>query len=129
GHDDSARYSERSEDWQANMERLALKFDTARALVPAADIDEIVGADIAVIYYGTTRYAIEEAREQLAELGYGVSLMRLKALPIGPEVEGFIAKYERNLLIEMNRDGQMTAILRNELPAHAARIVPLAHLD
>jgi 2-oxoglutarate ferredoxin oxidoreductase subunit alpha len=129
GHDENARYSERSEHWQSNMDRLSRKFDTARGLVPEAVIDEVPGSHIAIAYYGTTRYAIEEARAQLAGLGYSVSLMRLRALPIGPEVGQFIAAHPRTLLIEMNRDGQLTAIVRAELPDHAARIVPVTSLD
>ena len=35
GHDEYAAYSERPEDWERNMDRLARKFETARALVPA----------------------------------------------------------------------------------------------
>src|SRR5690606_5386925 len=129
GHDENARYSERSEHWQSNMDRLRRKFDTARRLVPGAVIDEAPGADIAIAYYGTTRYAIEEARVQLAELGHTFSLMRLRALPIGDEVGQFIAKHRRTLLIEMNRDGQLTAILRDELPDNAASIIPVTSLD
>jgi 2-oxoglutarate ferredoxin oxidoreductase subunit alpha len=129
GHDENARYSERSEHWQANMDRLARKFDTARGLVPGAVIDDLPGSHIAIAYYGTTRYAIEEARAQLAELGTTVSLMRLRALPIGAEVGQFIAGHPRTLLVEMNRDGQLTAILRDELPELAARIVPVTSLD
>ena len=34
GHTESATYSERPEDWEGNLDRLARKFETARALVP-----------------------------------------------------------------------------------------------
>ena len=129
GHDENARYSERSEHWQANMERLALKFETARRLVPGAVIDEVPDSEVAIIYYGTTRYAIEEARARLEAKGRMVSLMRLRALPIGEEVGEFIARHPRVLLIEMNRDGQATAILRDELPELAAKIEPVTSLD
>jgi len=129
GHDENARYSERSEHWQGNMDRLLRKFDTARGLVPGAVIDEAPDSDIAIAYYGTTRYAIEEARERLEELGHSVSLMRLRALPVGAEVGRFLAKQPRTLLIEMNRDGQLTGILRNELPEYAAKLIPVTSLD
>src|SRR5689334_24802977 len=35
GHDEQAVYSERPDDWEKNMERLARKLETARTLVPA----------------------------------------------------------------------------------------------
>ncbi len=129
GHDEFARYSERPDDWEKNMERLRRKFDTARGYVPAAVIDEVQGSELAIVAYGSTRYAVEEARDQLAEQGVLTSFMRIRALPIGEEVRDFVARHENLVLIEMNRDGQLTAILRDELPEYAARIRPVAHLD
>ena len=38
GHDEHARYSERAEDWEANMERLARKMDNARSAVPPPEV-------------------------------------------------------------------------------------------
>src|SRR5690606_41234312 len=66
GHDEMARYSESPTDWEQNMARLARKFDTARTLVPGPAIEEEPGAQLAIVAYGTTRYAIEEARAPLA---------------------------------------------------------------
>jgi len=129
GHDEMARYSESPTDWEQNMARLARKFDTARTLVPGPAIEEEPGAQLAIVAYGTTRYAIEEARAQLAAAGVATSFMRVRALPIGDEVRDFVARHEDLVLIEMNRDAQLTAILRDELPEFAARIRPIAHLD
>ncbi len=129
GHDENAKYSERPEDWVENMARLARKFDTARNLVPAAVVDEQPGAKLGIIAYGTTRYAIEEARDLLVAEGIPTDFMRLRALPIGPEVAEFVAGHDDVVVIEMNRDGQLKAILRDELPEHAAKLEPIAFLD
>lgn len=129
GHDANAKYSERPEDWVENMDRLARKFDTARGLVPRAVIDERRGARLGIVAYGSTRYAIEEARDLLAANGVVTDFMRIRALPIGPEVEEFIAAHDDVVVIEMNRDGQLTAILRDELPAQAAKLGKIAYLD
>jgi 2-oxoglutarate ferredoxin oxidoreductase subunit alpha len=129
GHNEHAVYSERPEDWQLNAERLARKFDTARSLVPKPVIDEPDGATLAIIAFGTTRYAIDEARDRLATEGLPTALMRLRALPVGPEVRAFIERYSRVVVIEMNRDGQMCGILRSELPEVAARLESIGHLD
>jgi len=129
GHDENAKYSERPEDWVKNMDRLARKFDTARTLVPAAVVDRREGARLGIIAYGTTRYAIDEARDMLAAGGVATDFMRLRALPIGPEVGEYVAAHEHVVVIEMNRDGQLTAILRDELPEHAARLQKIAYLD
>lgn len=129
GHDEHARYSEDSDTWWRNMQRLARKHDTARQYVPTAVIDETAGARLGVICYGTTRYAIEEARDRLAREGIAFDLMRVRALPFGAEVEGFIARHDDLLVIEMNRDNQLRDILRAELPQHAAKLHGVGYID
>ena len=129
GHNTQAVYSERSDDWVENTERLARKFETARAYVPSAVEERVDGARVGVIAFGTTRYAIEEARDGLAAAGMSFSSLRLRALPCGEEVRGFIEAHEQVVVIEMNRDGQLAGILRAEYPALAPRIASIAHLD
>jgi 2-oxoglutarate ferredoxin oxidoreductase subunit alpha len=129
GHNDNAVYSERPDDWKNNMARLSRKFDTARTLVPGPIIDEVEGAEIGIIAYGTTRPAIDEARDRLAADGNKTSFMRLRALPINDEVEAFIERHDRVYVVEMNRDGQMNTLLRSELPELATRLESLALLD
>jgi 2-oxoglutarate ferredoxin oxidoreductase subunit alpha len=111
------------------MLRLNRKFDTARAMVPGPVTDEMEGAEIGIIAYGTTRYAIEEARDRLAADGISTSFLRLRALPINHEVREFVQRHRRVYVIELNRDGQMHKILQTEMPELATRLIPLAHLD
>ena len=129
GHNDAAVYSERPEDWESNMLRLARKFDTARSLVPGPVVEDVAGAEIGIIAYGTTEPAIREARDRLAAAGTPTSFLRLRALPIRDEVAAFIERHERVYVVELNRDGQLRTILSSELPGLATRLVPLAHLD
>lgn len=129
GHNEKAVYSERADDWLQNMDRLVRKFDTARKRVPAPVVDEVDGAEIGIIAYGTTMYAIEEARDHLAAQGLKTSFMRLRALPINQGVNEFVARHERVYVIEMNRDGQMHTILQTEMPEMATKLVSIAHLD
>ncbi len=129
GHNEHAVYSERPEDWENNMLRLRRKFDTARGLVPGPVFDETEDAEFGIIAFGTTEYAIDEARDRLAKTGVQTSFMRLRALPINDAVRDFIARYERVYVVELNRDGQLHKILQTEVPDMAARLVSLAHLD
>jgi 2-oxoglutarate/2-oxoacid ferredoxin oxidoreductase subunit alpha len=129
GHNEQAVYSERPEDWEQNMLRLKLKFETARQLVPAPVVDEVEAADFGIIAYGTTQYAIDEARDRLAAQGIHSSFLRLRALPINDEVRDFVARHKRVYVVELNRDGQLRQILQTELPEHATRFVSLAHSD
>ncbi|GEM84134.1 2-oxoacid:acceptor oxidoreductase subunit alpha [Meiothermus hypogaeus] len=128
GHNEQAQYSERANDWEGNMARLARKFETARSLVPAPVTLHNSSARVGIIAYGTTRYAIEEARDRLAPQ-LPTSFLRLRALPINQEVRDFVAAHERVYVIELNRDGQMHGILQTEMPEYAARLRSIAHLD
>ena len=129
GHDEHAVYSERPEDWTANAERLARKHDTARAMVPAPEVDRVPGARVGVIAFGSTQYAIDEARAALAAQGHAMSFLRLRALPLQPAVVDFVAEHDQVVVIEMNRDGQLHGILLTEMPEHATRIASVAYLD
>lgn len=129
GHNESAVYSERPDDWVKNMERLQRKFDTARKLVPQPVVDEMEDAKFGIIAYGTTTPAIEEARDRLTNAGIATSFMRLRALPLSDEVREFVAKYDHVYVIEMNRDGQMHSIITLDMPDLATKLVSLAYLD
>lgn len=129
GHNEKAVYSERPLDWTNNMARLQLKFDTARTLVPAPVVEMVEGAAFGIIAYGTTQYAIDEARATWAKQGVKCSFLRLRALPITPDVEAFVQAHEYVLVIELNRDGQMHAILQHEMPAIATKLRSWAQLD
>ncbi|MCP4417538.1 MAG: 2-oxoacid:acceptor oxidoreductase subunit alpha [Chloroflexi bacterium] len=129
GHNENAVYSEKSEDWLNNMARLDRKFHTAREKVPAPIMDRVGEAKIGIIAFGTTVFAIDEARDRMAADGTPTSFLRLRALPINQAVEQFVADHERVYVIEMNRDGQVHNILQTEMPEIATKLISLAHLD
>jgi len=128
GHNEKALYSERPQDWENNMARLSRKFNTARGLVPGPVVDHDPQAKVGLIAFGTTRYAIEEARDHLTKQ-LPTSFMRLRALPINEEVREFVKAHERVYVIELNRDGQVHAILQTEMPEYATRLHSISHLD
>ncbi len=117
GHDEEARYSELPDVWQRNLDRLTRKHDTARRSVPQPVI-ESRGRKVAILAYGTTHHAVVEARDQLRESGIDVDYMRVRALPLSPEVATFVKRHERVYVVEQNRDGQLFGILRTELPTY-----------
>lgn len=129
GHDENAVYSEDPDVWVDNMARIQRKFETARKLVPPPVVEEVEGASYGIIAYGTTRYAIDEARDRLAAQGIKTSFMRIRALPINEDVRAFVEKYDRVYVIEMNRDGQMHQIIQSEMIDIATRIKSIAFMD
>ncbi|MBV8374109.1 MAG: 2-oxoacid:acceptor oxidoreductase subunit alpha [Candidatus Eremiobacteraeota bacterium] len=117
GHDEEARYSEQPDVWQRNLDRLLRKLETARTSVPAPTVDE-KGKAVAILAYGTTHHAVVEARDRLHDAGIDVDYMRVRALPLSPEVATFVKRHERVYVVEQNRDGQLHGILRTDLPTH-----------
>jgi 2-oxoglutarate ferredoxin oxidoreductase subunit alpha len=116
GHNARGQYSERADDYTANVDRLAKKFETARTWVPAEIADEQPGADVAIIAYGTTHWAADEARDQLrTEAGLATSYLRLRAYPFTEAVERFIDRHARVYVVEQNRDAQMLSLLKLDL--------------
>ena len=116
GHDESARYTENAEAYQRNMDRLSRKLETARAALPAPAIDETSGSTIGLIAFGSTHAAVLEARQILADAGRPVDYLRLRALPLSPEIGEFVRRHERVYVVEQNRDGQVFDLIRLDLP-------------
>ncbi|MGH2605775.1 MAG: 2-oxoacid:acceptor oxidoreductase subunit alpha, partial [Anaerolineales bacterium] len=122
GHDEDAVYTERPAEWEANMERLWRKIETARRYVPRPVLDVREGAQVGLIGFGSTDSAIHEARQRLAADGLPTDYLRLRAVPFTEEVEAFIREHERVYVVEMNTDGQMRQLLQLEAPDVAGRI-------
>ena len=129
GHNEYAVYSERSEDWEANLDRLTRKFETARTLVPTAERIDGDGAQVGIISLGSNHAAILEARDRLMAAGVNTGYLRIRALPIGQDVKGFIADHKIVVVVEANHDGQLHQILRSEEPALAANLLSAAKCD
>jgi 2-oxoglutarate ferredoxin oxidoreductase subunit alpha len=106
------------------MDRLSRKFETARTLVPKPEVEDADGAAIGVIAYGTSHWAIDESRDQLArENDLRTGYLRLRAYPFTPELDAFIDRYQRIYVVEQNRDAQMLGLMRLELtPERIAKL-------
>jgi 2-oxoglutarate ferredoxin oxidoreductase subunit alpha len=118
GHTEMATYSEKPEDWIQNIDRIARKFQSLRSHLPPPVQFLAPGAKIGLVSVGTSRYAMEESRDQLSlEAGLEASWMRLAAYPFPPELEAFIEQHERVYVIDQNRDAQLLGLMRLDLPA------------
>ncbi|MBI2221014.1 MAG: 2-oxoacid:acceptor oxidoreductase subunit alpha [Acidobacteria bacterium] len=121
GHNERGQYSERPDDYQRNLERLARKFETAKRFVPQPEASEQEGAEIGIIAYGTSHFAVMESRDQLlSEYGVKTSYLRVRAYPFGDEVRAFVERHKRIYVVEQNRDAQMRSLLKIDLPADLA---------
>src|SRR5258705_248027 len=79
GHDEAAKYTEKPDDYVRNLDRLAKKWETARTLVPAPVIEDTDGAEVGLIAYGSSHWAVIEARDQLAAAGVKTAYCMLRA--------------------------------------------------
>jgi 2-oxoglutarate ferredoxin oxidoreductase subunit alpha len=129
GHNANANYTERPDEWEANLARLFKKHEHARTLVPAPVIAEVPGAHVGIIAYGSSDAGVTEARYRLDTLGVKTSYLRMRALPATQSVRDFIARHDRIYVVENNFDGQMAKILQTEVPAQAAQIRSMAKCD
>ena len=106
------------------MERLNRKFETARSFVPRPEV-ETGKSKIGIIAYGTSHWALIEARDQLRkEYNIETDYLRLRAYPFTREVHDFVKQHERVYVVEQNRDAQMLSLLKLDLRGRAAH--PLA---
>ena len=130
GHDPYARYSEEAAVWETNMERLKKKFVTALDYLPKPIIENVDGARKAIIAFGSTVPAVQEARALLeTDNGLKTNLLRLRSLPVGPEVKEFIDTQDKVFIVEMNRDGQLYQELLIAMPELAGKLVSVAYSD
>jgi len=126
GHTERATYSERSEDWVANLSRIKRKIDNARTQLPQPVVMGDGQARVGILSYGTNDPAIIEARDYLAAKGIATDYMRIRALPLSPDVQQFIDSHERVYLLENNFDAQMAHIIRGETDKDTRHMKALA---
>jgi len=129
GHDEFAKYSEDAEVWERGMNRLKLKFNQAKHMVPAPIIEKMEGASVGIIACGSTELAVKEARWLLAKAGMPSNFLRVRGLPFNEDVADFIREHERNYVVEINRDGQLKDLLALEFCDLTSNLVSVSHLD
>jgi 2-oxoglutarate ferredoxin oxidoreductase subunit alpha len=131
GHNAKGQYSERPDDYVENMDRLSRKFETARTAVPAPVVDEVPGAKLGLIGYGTSHWAIGESRDQLREeTDVKTSYFRLRAYPFNDALGAFIDAHERVYVIEQNRDGQLLQLMKLDVsPERQKKLRSVLHYN
>ena len=131
GHNDKAQYSERPDDYQANMERLAKKFETARSYVPKPVKVTDGASKIGIIAYGTSHWAVAECRDQMRkEYKLEADYIRLRAYPFNRDVHEFVEKHERVYVVEQNRDAQLLDLLKLDVdPRLVTKLRSVRHFN
>jgi 2-oxoglutarate ferredoxin oxidoreductase subunit alpha len=130
GHNERGQYSERPDDFERNMERINKKFETARSFVPRPELAGGGKAKIGIVAYGTSHWAIIEARDQLSkEHKVETDYLRVLSYPFTREVHDFIERHDRVYVVEQNRDGQMATLLKLDIkPELTPRLRSICHI-
>lgn len=128
--DEYAVYTEDSAAYERNMERLLLKWETAKDMVPAPQIYQDKNhSKNGILFFGTSQYAAEEAMDLLKEENILVDAIRLKSFPFNKQVEDFINSHDKVFVIEQNRDAQLRSLLMIELDADPKKLISVLNFD
>jgi 2-oxoglutarate ferredoxin oxidoreductase subunit alpha len=127
GHNQYGGYTEDSAEYQVVMERLLRKFKRAKTLVPPPVIEATGTSDIGLVAIGSSRGAVNEARDILAKRGIAIDYMRIKAFPFTKEVEAFMASHEKIFVVEQNRDAQLRSLLTLETDVPKSKLHSILH--
>jgi 2-oxoglutarate/2-oxoacid ferredoxin oxidoreductase subunit alpha len=139
GHTQYGTYTEDATDYQAVMDRLKVKWESAKQRVPRAVIETPFAAQTlpgseqqpraGIVSLGSCDGAVREALAQLRRLGVSLSYLRVRAFPFGDEVERFLAAHQVLFVVEQNRDAQLRSLLTLETAVDKRKLRSLLHYN
>lgn len=128
--DEYAAYTEDGAAYKRNMDRLLKKWETAKKLVPPPQrYQQENASDLGILFFGTSQYSSEEAKDLLQEEGLMVDAIRIKAFPLSQEVVEFIDSHRLVFVIEQNRDAQMRSMMILEMGTNPSKLIPVLNYD
>lgn len=128
--DEYAKYTEDGEVYKRNMDRLIKKWNTAKTMIPQPEIyQQQTTSKIGILFYGTSKYAAEEAIHLLKEQHKTFDALRVKGFPFHQDVVDFINNHEKVFVIEQNRDAQLRSLLMIELNAYPNKLCSILNYN
>jgi 2-oxoglutarate ferredoxin oxidoreductase subunit alpha len=129
GHTKHGAYTEDSAAYQEVVDRLLVKWETARELVPEAEIEYSQFNKAAILTVGSGGAACREALDRLKVDNVGLNYCRVKSFPFTGAVKEFLAKHETVYVVEQNRDAQLRTLLILDADGDPKKLVPLLHYN
>jgi 2-oxoglutarate ferredoxin oxidoreductase subunit alpha len=129
GHTRYGAYTENSDDYQDVIDRLLLKWETARSIVPEAEIHYSKFNKAAILSLGSSDGACKEALDRLSEKKVSLNYCRVRAFPFSDSVKEFIEQHDVVYVVEQNRDAQLRTLLMLDCDADPSRLVSLLHYN
>ncbi|MCF6224835.1 MAG: 2-oxoacid:acceptor oxidoreductase subunit alpha [Xanthomonadales bacterium] len=123
GHNRFGGYTEDSDEYQEVVDRLLVKWDTAKTLMPAPELQKAnKNTRIGIIAYGSTDLSAREAIALLAEEGIAIDYLRLRAFPFNQDLTEFLDNHDSVMVVEQNRDGQMRSLIELETSVNPGKL-------
>ncbi len=129
GHTKFGGYTEDADDYQEVVDRLLVKWETARTLVPEAEIEYSKFNKTAILTLGSCDGAAKEAMARLGDRNINLNYCRVKAFPFTNAVRDFIEKHEHVYVVEQNRDAQLRSLLMLDSAADPEKLVSMLHYN
>lgn len=129
GHTKYGGYTEDSAAYQDVIDRLLVKWETAREMLPKPEIRYSSFNKSAVLTIGSGDGACIEALDSLDKQQVGLNYCRVRAFPFAAEVKAFIEQHDVVYVVEQNRDAQLRTLLINDIDADQRKLVSLLHYD
>ncbi|NOX70745.1 MAG: 2-oxoacid:acceptor oxidoreductase subunit alpha [Gammaproteobacteria bacterium] len=129
GHNKYGGYTEDSHEYQEVVDRLLVKWETARKIVPEPEIAYSKFNKTAIVSLGSCDGAVKEALSILEEKNIGLNYCRIKAFPFGDAVRDFIDQHDEIYVVEQNRDAQLRSLLMLDAGIPQTKIQPMLHYN
>lgn len=127
GHTKYGAYTEDSADYQEVVDRLLVKWETAKDLVPEPLIEYSKFNKSGIISLGSCDGAVKEALPHLQDKNIGLNYCRVKGFPFNDAVRKFIDQHDQIYVVEQNRDGQLRSMLILELEVDPGKLISMLH--
>jgi 2-oxoglutarate ferredoxin oxidoreductase subunit alpha len=129
GHSKDGTYTEDSAEYQEVVDRLLVKWETARTIVPEPEIEYSKFNKHAILSLGSCDGAVKEALVHFRDENIGLNYCRVKAFPFTQSVIDFIEKHERVYVVEQNRDAQLRSLLMLDANSDDEKLISMLHYD
>ncbi len=128
GHNRFGKYTEDSDEYQQVIDRLLVKWETAKKLMPAPLLQPAKqSTTIGMIAYGSSDDAAREALSNLAAEDIYIDYLRLRAFPFNHDLTDFIDQHDTILVVEQNRDAQMRSLIKLETEVSPSKLLPVLY--
>ncbi|MGI9271172.1 MAG: 2-oxoacid:acceptor oxidoreductase subunit alpha [Woeseiaceae bacterium] len=129
GHTKYGAYTEDSAAYQDVVDRLLVKWETARTTLPEAEIEYSKFNKSGILTIGSGHGACVEARDRLAAQDLNINYCRVRAFPFSAAVREFIQQHDVVYVVEQNRDAQLRSMLMLDIDADPSKLVSVLHYN